>query len=393
MDHIYETNYDYDLLTDENMKYVYADWLSYEPLGTYSKDYLGKDGEILPEAKEYWNYLSQSYWLMDAVMMRVMGSAIGDEDACKKYENLENDLRNCIRNRYFSTDGRFKNQILNTMQTPALFALVNKILDPLLEQDLISRLRDNFTWKGSRLSTGFLGTSILMNTLSENGMSDISYDLLFQHDNPSWLYSIDNGATTIWERWDSYTIENGLAQSGMNSFNHYANGAVCEWIWKTVAGISADPACPGFKHIILKPIPDKRLGFVDAEFLSPAGMIRSSWSFDGDKWNWEFTIPEGSSASVTLPGESSPNEYSSGCYSVSLPISNTQSDVLNEGVIIKYGDGIVEISKFYNEWVYVFNILGTNVIATPEEQINMQYLPKGPYIIKVGERYSTIVVL
>ena len=183
---------------------------------------------------------------------------------------------------------------------------------------MISRLRENFESHGNRLQTGFLGTSLLMTTLAENGMNDIAYELLFQRECPSWLYSIDNGATTIWERWDSYTKERGLGPKIMNSFNHYAYGCVCEWIWETVAGIKADPAAPGFKHIILAPVPDKRLGYCDAEYKSAAGLIKSCWKYEGDEWIWNFTVPEGSVASVTVPGQYEPVEYESGSYEIKL---------------------------------------------------------------------------
>jgi alpha-L-rhamnosidase len=147
-------------------------------------------------------------------------------------------------------------------------------------------------------------------------MQDLAYELLFQRKNPSWLYSVDNGATTIWERWNSYMLEKGMGPSGMNSFNHYAYGCVSEWIWENVAGISCNPTAPGFKHIIMKPIPDKRLGYVNAEYNSAAGIIKSSWKYEGDKWIWEFTIPDGATASVTLPGESESKEYISGTYTI-----------------------------------------------------------------------------
>ena len=104
----------------------------------------------------------------------------------------------------------------------------------------------------------------------------------------------------------------------MNSFNHYAYGVVCEWLWKTVAGIAADVKSPGFRHIIMKPLPDKRLGFVRAEYQSAAGLIKSSWKYEGDKWIWDFTIPDGATATVTLPGKTTTQEYQSGTYQVVL---------------------------------------------------------------------------
>ena len=94
-----------------------------------------------------------------------------------------------------------------------------------------------------------------------------------------------------------------MGPNGMNSFNHYAYGVVCQWIWQTCAGIAADPAQPGFKHIVMRPVPDRRLGHLQATYLSAAGLIKSSWSYKGNKWVWTFTIPEGASAFVTLPGE------------------------------------------------------------------------------------------
>ena len=161
-----------------------------------------------------------------------------------------------------------------------------------------------------------------MATLTENGMADIAYQLLFQRKNPSWLYSIDNGATTIWERWNSYMVDKGMGPQGMNSFNHYAYGAVCEWIWETVAGIAADPSQPGFKHIIMSPVPDKRLGHVEASYQSAAGLIKSAWKYEGDVWTWEFTIPKGATATVTLPGETASKTYGSGKHRVTKTLTN-----------------------------------------------------------------------
>ena len=179
---------------------------------------------------------------------------------------------------------------------------------------MIARLRENFAAHDGCLQTGFLGTSILMQTLTDNGMADIAWDLLFQRKNPSWLYSVDNGATTIWERWNSYMKDKGMGPKGMNSFNHYAYGCVCQWIWETAAGICADPAEPGFKHIIMSPLPDKRLGSIKAEYPSAAGLIKSAWRFDGDKWTWEITVPDGALATVTLPGETESTDYAAGSY-------------------------------------------------------------------------------
>ena len=318
INYVNDTKYDHATHAAENGNYQWADWLSYEPLescggGINMTDKSGKTVRR-PEAIVYWNYLSACYWAIDADMMADMAAATGRDAA--KYKAMAQDAKEYMKKNFLKPDGTFKTEILNTMQTPALFALKNNLVEGKAKEDMIARLRQNFKDHGDCLQTGFLGTSILMATLTENGMADIAYTLLFQRKNPSWLYSVDNGATTIWERWNSYTIESGMGPSGMNSFNHYAYGAVCEWIWETAAGIASDPANPGFKHIIMKPVPDKRLGSVDAEFNSAAGLIKSAWKYEGDKWIWEFTVPEGANASVTLPGETEVKEYGPGTYNI-----------------------------------------------------------------------------
>ena len=313
MDHVNEAKYDHTMLNGENSNYQWADWLSYEPLESCSGRAFGKYG-VKSDTRVYWSYLGASYWAIDAAMMRDMAIATGRD--ASKYEAMVAAAKAYMLKRFFNDKGEFKAEILNTMQTPILFALKNELLDGTARDNMLKRLRDNFAEHGNCLQTGFLGTSILMPVLTENGMSDIAYELLFQRKNPSWLYSVDNGATTIWERWNSYTIDGGMGPQGMNSFNHYAYGVVCQWIWETVAGIAADPLQPGFRHIIMKPVPDKRLGHLDAEYKSAAGLIKSSWKYEGDKWIWKFTIPKGTTATVTLPGETQSREYQPGTYTV-----------------------------------------------------------------------------
>ena len=315
MQHVDSTKYDHNALKKENGNSQYADWLSYEPLESHSKSYYVKGTkELNPEAVGYWNFLSAAYWAMDAAMMADMAAATGRDAAHYKAMNCR--AKSYIKSKFLNADGTFKTPILNTMQTPALFALKAGVVEGKAKADMIARLRENFKQHDNCLQTGFLGTSILMSTLTENGMEDIACDLLFQRKNPSGLYSVDNGATTIWERWNSYTLEEGMHQKSMNSFNHYAYGCVCEWIWESAAGIASDPAAPGFKHIIMRPIPDKRLGHLTAEYNSSAGTIRSAWRYEGDKWIWDFTIPEGATASVTVPGEGV-KEYQGGSYTIS----------------------------------------------------------------------------
>ena len=315
IDHVAATKYDHNALKKENSNYQWADWLSYEPLESCSGRQNDVNG-LRTEALNYWNYLCANYWVIDAQMMLDMARATGRNT--QKYSTMLTEAKAYVKSQFMNADGTFKESILNTMQTPALFALKNGLVEGQAKADMLARLRQNFKEHDNCLQTGFLGTSILMQTLTENGMADIAYELLFQRKNPSWLYSVDNGATTIWERWNSYMIEHGMGPRGMNSFNHYAYGCVCQWLWETAAGIASDPAQPGFKHIIMRPIFDKRLGSLKAEYKSAAGVIKSEWKYKGDKCTWKFTIPAGATATVTLPGETTSKEYTAGTYTVVL---------------------------------------------------------------------------
>ena len=317
MTHVAETKYDHNLLTAENRNYQWADWLSYEPLESCSGRW-HLDEPCHRDALEYWCYLGGSYWAIDAGMMADMAAASGRSADAAKYTAMAAEAKAYLKERFLEPDGTFKVAVLNTMQTPALFALKNDLVEGKAREAMCARLRQNFADHEGCLQTGFLGTSILMQTLTENGMADVAYDLLFQRKNPSWLYSVDNGATTIWERWNSYTLDKGMGPNGMNSFNHYAYGCVCQWLWETAAGIAADPVDPGFRHIILKPIPDERLGSLTARYKSAAGLIESAWKIADGKWQWTFSIPKGATASVTLPGETEAKEYGAGKHTVNL---------------------------------------------------------------------------
>lgn len=162
------------------------------------------------------------------------------------------------------------------------------------------------------LSTGFIGTGTLNQTLSEIGESNLAYSLLLQTANPSWLYSVRQGATTIWERWNSYTLDTGFGNVGMNSFNHYAYGVVSEWMFRYMAGIEASEDYPGFSHIIFQPHPDTRgkdelpegqskITWVKASFETKYGIIISNWSLENGCFQYEIEIPKGTTAEIRYP--------------------------------------------------------------------------------------------
>ena len=304
--------------------YQWNDWLSLTKIEScpfkpeYSSFEKGPDGRRHPKAEAlvYWNYLGGCYWLWDARMMAAMAAATGRDAA--KYEKMADEAKAYMLGEFFAEPDGMVVPVLRGMQTPALFALKLGLVEGEAKDRTIADLKASFASSGGTFHTGFLGTSIIMDTLTENGLDALAYDLLLNHSFPGWLYSVDQGATTIWERWNSYTKSDGFGPVSMNSFNHYAYGAVLAWMYRTAAGIAPDPSAPGFRKIRMEPKPDRRLGFVKAEYRSAAGLVKSAWRYEGDKWTWEFTVPEGATASVTLPGEAVARDYAPGSYTLSV---------------------------------------------------------------------------
>ncbi|MBE5040041.1 alpha-L-rhamnosidase [Ructibacterium gallinarum] len=168
-------------------------------------------------------------------------------------------------------------------------------------QKLAAELAQMIKENGNRLKTGFVGTPYLLHALSENGYADVAYSLLLQEEFPSWLYSVNMGATTIWEHWDGIRPDGSFWSAGMNSFNHYAYGAVADWMYEVAAGIKIDENAPAFAHIIIEPIPDARLGFVKASIDTVNGKVSSGWKWENGKITYEIEVP--TTATVRLHGD------------------------------------------------------------------------------------------
>ncbi|MER6492960.1 family 78 glycoside hydrolase catalytic domain [Streptomyces griseorubiginosus] len=153
------------------------------------------------------------------------------------------------------------------------------------------------------LSVGFLGVNVLAPVLTEEGQVELAYKLLHQDAMPSWLYSVRNGATTVWERWNSYSREDGFGPVEMNSFNHYSYGAIMEWMYESMAGIAKDPAHPGFKHFFLRPHfdPTGRITRVSGSHLSPYGEIVSEWAVRDSRFTHRIAVPANSTATLRIP--------------------------------------------------------------------------------------------
>ncbi|MBQ6186858.1 MAG: family 78 glycoside hydrolase catalytic domain [Prevotella sp.] len=257
-------------------------------------------------------YIAVAYYAYTAQMMAKMSLALSERSndsysrKAKRYEQLYENIKEEFRGRYITPT------IRQNTQTAYLMALQFNLLDgdeelAQFENLLSANIRDN----GYKLNTGFAGTAILNTTLSRFGLTDYAYDLLLQRNCPSWLYSVDQGATTIWERWNSYTKESGFGDPAMNSFNHYAYGAVGEWMYRYMLGIEYDVQQPGFKHIILQPQPDRRttlpsgqqlITSVSGNHRSGYGLIHSAWqTTDDDAITYDCIVPANTTATLLLP--------------------------------------------------------------------------------------------
>ncbi len=288
-----ETKYDFE----GKLPHIYADWLSYEKFESCSGWSVWRKN---PDAMSYRRYLAACYWLYDAQLLSEMAAAIGKTVEADEFRASSEAARTYIRKTFLEEDGLLLKQFRD-LQTACVFALKFDIVEEAARECTADILEKSIADHGGCLQTGFLGTSFLMDALGKVGKWKTAYDLLFQHKCPGWLYSVDQGATTVWERWNSYTKADGFGPEGMNSFNHYSYGSVLAWIYRNAAGIAADPTVPGFRKLVLAPKPDRRLGFVKAEYRSSAGLIKSAWRYEGSRWIWSFEIPDGVTAKVVLP--------------------------------------------------------------------------------------------
>ncbi len=195
----------------------------------------------------------------------------------------------------------FNTELFTPTQTAYVLALHFDLLPARLRALAVAELVADIERRGLHLSTGFVGSSYLPYVLSDNGRLDVAYALLHQQTWPSWLYAVTQGATTIWERWDGYTEENGFQDPGMNSFNHYAYGAIGAWLYSTVAGIEVDPAQPGYKHAILRPQPGGGLTRAQATLQTLYGELTSAWAIENGVFTWRVVVPPNTTATAYVP--------------------------------------------------------------------------------------------
>ncbi|MBR1867024.1 MAG: family 78 glycoside hydrolase catalytic domain [Clostridia bacterium] len=284
--------------------YHYGDWLAMDE--GMEDSYVGATSNDL---------IATAFYAHSVELLINAGKTLGKD--MSEYERLLKNIKKEFR-AYFMPNGEFlddypltervqkgkkpSDTVRNGLTQTALTLILKfGLCEEEDKAELVKKLDELIEKNGGRMSTGFLGTPYLLQALTENGYVKRAYDVFFREDNPSWLYSVDHGATTIWEHWNSIKEDGSFWSTDMNSFNHYAYGAVGAWIYETVAGIKTAKGSAGFEKITLAPVPDRRLGFVKCSVKTVRGRIVSEWSYEGEGVRFSFTVPKGVEADICLP--------------------------------------------------------------------------------------------
>ncbi|HOL31018.1 MAG TPA: family 78 glycoside hydrolase catalytic domain [Anaerohalosphaeraceae bacterium] len=247
-----------------------------------------------------------AYFAHSTHLFAMIADALGKTDDAQTYGTLFEQLKSAFSNAYVGPDGTIKGDT----QTAYVLAIAYDLLDPahqkLAAEHLVRRIREC----GYHLSTGFIGTKDLMLALAKIGRNDLAYRLLYNDSFPSWGFTIKQGATSIWERWNGWTPQDGFADPGMNSFAHYSFGAVGQWIFENIGGIQSQG--PGFKTMMIHPQPDGKMMWAKTSYHSVRGLIVSNWEIRNGCFVLDVTIPPNTEADVFIPAQDAEKVLESG---------------------------------------------------------------------------------
>ena len=241
--------------------------------------------------------VASAYFVHSADLVAQAAEVLGRIDEQKKYLALAAEARAAFVREYITPSGR----LMSDAETAYSLALVFDLL-PTAEQRQRAgdRLNELVRDSGYHIRTGFVGTPIICDALCSTGHYVAAYRLLMQQECPSWLYPVTMGATTVWERWDSMLPDGSINPGEMTSFNHYALGAVADWMHRTIGGLT--PTEPGYRRMEIRPRPGGGLTHAQARHLTPYGMAESAWKIEDGKFDLDVIIPPNTTALVTLPG-------------------------------------------------------------------------------------------
>jgi alpha-L-rhamnosidase len=258
--------------------------------------------------------VATAYFARSARLVSRAAQILGRTEEQAYYAALAEKVRSAFVREYVTPAGR----LMNDAETAYALAIAFDLLpNPQQRRHAGDRLAQLVRDSSYQIRTGFIGTPLICDALCSTGHDQAAYRLLMQRECPSWLYPVTMGATTVWERWDSMLPDGTINPGEMTSFNHYALGAVADWMHRTIGGLT--PAEPGYRHIEIRPRPGGGLTYCRVSHITPYGLVECAWTIDEGKIDVDVTIPANTTASVTLPGDDQPLEAGSGSWHWSVP--------------------------------------------------------------------------
>jgi alpha-L-rhamnosidase len=265
--------------------YHFGDWLAF---ATTRPDY--------PGATTSKDFIATAFFAHSTDLMQRIASILGREKDATRYGDLFTKIKTAFQREYVTERGRVGEDTQTAYVLALQFDLLPEQLRPIAAERLAKDVRAR-----KHLTTGFLGTPYICHVLSRYGYLDEAYLLLTRDQYPSWLYPVKEGATTIWERWDGQKPDGSFQDKGMNSFNHYAYGAVGDWMYEVVAGIDVDQLVPGYKHILIRPHPGGGFTHVKARHATMYGSVSSDWEIVDNRFDLAVEVPANTTATIELP--------------------------------------------------------------------------------------------
>jgi alpha-L-rhamnosidase len=271
--------------------------------------------------------IGTAYFAYTADLASRIAVLLGHSEEAAEYAGLAREVRQAFVKTFWTEE----NRLSSDTQTAYLLALAFDLLPVEKVQEALQNLLRLIAEADGHLRTGFVGTPLLLPTLTRFGRVDLAYELLLKETYPGWLFSIHQGATTLWERWNSYSHRDGFGDATMNSFNHYAYGAVGQWMYETVAGLVPDPEHPGYRHFFVQPVPGGGLRQARAELLTAHGRCASGWRLEDQALIIEAEVPEGTTATVVFPSGTPANIFWQGTSLEKIAIKRGPQTALRVG--------------------------------------------------------------
>ncbi|MFB3903468.1 MAG: family 78 glycoside hydrolase catalytic domain [Acidobacteriota bacterium] len=301
----------------------FGDWLAF---ATTRSDY--------PGATTGKDYIATAFFAHSTDLLARVARILGRREDASRYEQLLSRIKEAYRREFVTENGRVAENTQTAYTLALEFDLLPENLRPAAAKRLAADVRER-----KHLTTGFVGTPYLCHVLTRYGYLDEAYLLLTRQEYPSWLYPVKQGATTIWERWDGQKPDGSFQDKGMNSFNHYAYGAIGDWMYRVMAGIEIDPAAPGYKHVLIQPKPGGGFESVKASHETMYGKVGSAWTLKERKLELAVEIPANTRATVRLPKARGANITESGQAlkegSNGIELARTEGDAM----VVKLGSG------------------------------------------------------